>query len=447
MRPKHLLLLAVITGSAYMPSGMAQTPPPYQELNQLIGAGQFEQAYQLATSNLTEWEGDTEFDFVFGIAAIESGNPNEAVFAFERVALTAEDATLRQRARLELARAYLLTNNLVASQILFTEVLESNPPQNVRDNIEAFLTLIEARQNNQRPKFSFSVAPTLGHDDNINSATTNGLIDTPLIGEIELNPDGLKTGDDFADLTIGLGYRKPLTRDNSLDSSLTLNRHDNNSSNQFDMDYMLGDVSYGYGNETNRFRHSLQIQSVYLDRTTFQSSLRLNNSWQRAGANGWYQSLAASLSTTRYDNTSTSPSNDLRDTNQIMLSGSVIKLSQAFTNSLTLFYADDRARNSGGKHNGRDFYGVAHSVIWRPNNNHSPFARLSVQKTGHHDNHPVFFNDRRGDTTVTGSVGWVWQYSRRLFVNGELMYSEADSNIPLFEYTRFRYQAGLRYQL
>ena len=93
-------------------------------MNQLIGAGQFELAYQLAISNLTEWEGDTEFDFIYGIAAIESGSPNEAVFAFERVALTAEDPTLRQRARLELARAHLLTNNLVASQTLFTQVLE-----------------------------------------------------------------------------------------------------------------------------------------------------------------------------------------------------------------------------------------------------------------------------------------------------------------------------------
>lgn len=77
--------------TAHRPCGWAQTPPPNQELNQLIGAGQFEQAYQLAISNLTEWEGDTEFDFIYGIAAIESGSPNEAVFAFERVALTALD--------------------------------------------------------------------------------------------------------------------------------------------------------------------------------------------------------------------------------------------------------------------------------------------------------------------------------------------------------------------
>ncbi|MES3006345.1 MAG: hypothetical protein V4751_01085 [Pseudomonadota bacterium] len=431
-----------------MPRGMAQTsPPPNQQLNQLINAGQFVQAYELATTNLTAWEGDTEFDFMYGIAAIESNNPNEAVFAFERVALTAEDATLRQRARLELARAHLLTNNLVASRNLFTEVLESNPPQNVQENIEAFLTLIDARQNSQRSTFSFSVAPTVGHDDNINSATTNGLIDTPLIGEIELNPDGLKTGDDFADLTIGLGYRKPLTRDKTLDGSLTLNRHDNRDSDQFDMDYMLGDISYGYGSEVHRFRHSLQAQKVSLDGAAFQNSLRINNSWQRAGTNGWYQSLSASLSTTRFDNTRASPSNDLRDTNQIMLSGSIIKLTQAFTHSFTLFYADDKARNSAGKHNGRAFFGAAHSVMWRPNNNHSPYARLSAQRTDHHDNHPVFFNDQRGDTSVTGSIGWVWQYSRRLSANAELMYTETDSNIPLFEYTRFRYQAGLRYQL
>lgn len=427
---------------------LGQTPsPPVQELNTLIEAARYQDAYELANSNLELWEGDTDFDFLYGIAAIESGYANESVYAFERVANTAERNVTRQRARLELARAHLLTNNLAASETLFNEVLASNPPENVRENIQAFLTLIDERKNNRQASFDFSIAPVIGHDDNVNSATSNGLIDTPLIGEIALNADGLKTPDDFSDLTLNLAYKKPFSRDRSLDIAVIANRHDNHSSDQFDIDYVLGDISYGYGNQTHRFRHSLQVQQVYLDSASFLHTYRINNSWQRAGDNGWYQGLALAVSTTRNVNTRVSPNNDLKDTNQSLLSASLTKLSANFTNTLTLFYADDRALHSSGEHNGRQYYGLAHSVLWRLNNTHTPYARVSLQKTEYDSEHPVFFHDIREDDNVSATLGWTWQYSNRFSVNGEMSYNEANSNIALFEYTRFKYQLGLQFQL
>ena len=447
MRLKPLFILALAATGFCAPIARAQLPPPSAQLDQLISAGQYQQAYAIASANLEVWEGDTQFDFLYGIAAIESGFPNEAVFALERVIQTAENATFRQRARLELARAHLLTNNLVASESLFNQVMRTNPPQNVRDNIEAFLNLIESRRENQRASFSWSIAPIIGRDDNINSATSNGLIDTPLIGEIELNEDGLKTEDSFLDLTLGMAYKKPITRDQTLDLALTLNRHDNLSTNQFDMDYILGDVSYSYGNQVNRFRHSLQAQKVLLDKEAFQSTMRLNNSWQRAVGRGWYQSLSASLSTTRFDNSDTAPRNYLKDSNQILISGTLTRLTPSFTNSFTVYYAQDDAQESAGEHNGRGYYGVAHSVQWRLNNRHTPYLRVSFQDTEHNAEHPVFFMDKRNDSTISGTLGWLWQYNRRLAISSEMLFTDADSNIPLFEHTRFRYQAGFRFQL
>jgi len=444
---KRAICLAIMTSGACGSATLAQTLPPTEQLSQLIAAGQFAEAFTLGNSQLVDWEGDSEFDLLFGIAALESSNINESIFALERVVVTGETNILRQRARLELARAHLLTNNLPASEALFTEVLASNPPQNVQDNIQAFLALIEARRNSQRSQLTFSVSPQFGHDDNINSATANGLIDTPLIGEIELGADGLKTGDDFADLTVGMAYRRPFTRDTSLDANLILNRHDNRSSSQFDMDYALADLTYGWGGEVHRFRHSVQFQRVYLDKQAFQGSLRFNNSWQRAGQNGWYQNLAASISTTRNDNTSDAPRNDLKDTNQLLLSGTLTKLSERFTNSFTLFYADDRVRDSAGEHNGRSYFGISHNVLWRYTNSHTPYLRVSYQKTEHDDEHPIFFNDVRNDTSMNAAVGWSWEYSNKLSVTAEASYGSGVSNIPLFEYTRSKFQAGFKYQL
>ena len=427
--------------------GQENTPLPTAQLNELINAARYQEAYSLAASELEAWEGDTEFDFLYGIAAIESGYANESVYAFERVANTAPRNVTRQRARLELARAYLLTNNLAASETLFTEVLASNPPANVQDNIRAFLSLIEDRRNSRKATFSFAVAPVIGHDDNINSATSNGLIDTPLIGEIELNSEGLKTADDFMDITVNLAYKKPFTRDSALDITLIANRHDNQSSNQFDIDYGLADLTYSHGNDKHRFRHSLQAQSVYLDGERFQNTYRLNNSWQRAGENGWYQGLSAALSTNRNANTPESPLSELKDTNQLLLSGSLTKLTPNFTNTFTLFYAKDSALDSQGEHNGRDYFGLSHSILWRLSSAHTPYARLSYQSTEYDAKHPIFFNDVRDDGNFSSALGWTWQYSRSLSVNAEMAYNDSSSNIALFEYTRFKYQLGLQFQM
>ena len=130
-----------------IPTFAAENESPTTEMNDLVSVEQYQQAYDLGFVNLEEWEGDPDFEFLYGLAAIETGNPNEAVYALERVTVTSTDSILRTRARLELARAYFVTNNLTASENLFKAVVADNPPVNVQQNVQAFLQLIEARKN------------------------------------------------------------------------------------------------------------------------------------------------------------------------------------------------------------------------------------------------------------------------------------------------------------
>ena len=181
MKKYRLPLLPLIVLALQAPVFAAENDSPNTEMDSLITAGSFQQAFDLGVANLEEWEGDPEFDFLYGFAALESDNPNESVFALERVVTVSEDSVLRGRARLELARAYFVTNNLTASENLFNQVLASNPPTNVQQNIEAFLQLIETRRDARDATFSFTLSSDIGDDDNINSATSNGLIDTRLL--------------------------------------------------------------------------------------------------------------------------------------------------------------------------------------------------------------------------------------------------------------------------
>ena len=445
---KHLWLVVPISMlCGGMQSFAAENESPSAELDRLITAGQYAQALELGDDNLEDWEGDPEFDFLYGLAALESGSPNEAVFALERVAATATDGILRERARLELARAYFITNNLTAAENLFNLVSANDPPTNVQQNIEAFLQLIAARRDAQSATFNWTIASSLGADDNINSATSNGLIDTPLIGEIELDPDGQETDDNFSNTTINLVYSYPFTRDRSLDVGVSLTHLDNLTTNQFDIDSVRSELSYNWGSTVNRVSHGISFTQVNLDGDGFQDILALNTSWQHSSDNGWYQSLASSYSQIRYDTGDGGELNDLRDVNQSLFTGGLTKISGAFTHSLNLYHADEKPQNpNGGAHNGRDFTGLAYNLLYRLNAQHTPFIRVSVQKVDHDSEHPVFFDTTRSDDNKSISVGWFWQARRNLMITADMSFTDNSSNIELFDYFRFRYQAGFRYQ-
>jgi len=279
-----VFLVNLLFASAHLLAAEDQSPVPAMEA--LVTQEQYQQAFALGQENLNEWEGDPDFDYIFSLAALESGDANDSFFALERVAATATDSGLRALARLELARAYFVTNNLTAPEKLFNAVLATNPPPNVQQNIQFFLQLIAARQNAQTPTLNWTVSPVIGSDSNANSATSNGLIDTPLIGQIELDPAGQETEDNFSNTTLTMAYQYPFTRDRSLNFNLNLGPLNNFDTDQFDIDNVRGELAYNWGNEAHRFKHGISTGKVNLDQNGFQKSLALDSSWQRAGANG-----------------------------------------------------------------------------------------------------------------------------------------------------------------
>jgi len=70
----------------------------------LLAAGKGAEAYQLLEPAESARAGNVEFDFLLGLAALESGQNTRAVFALERV-LAMDPNNVRARA--EIARAYL----------------------------------------------------------------------------------------------------------------------------------------------------------------------------------------------------------------------------------------------------------------------------------------------------------------------------------------------------
>ena len=170
-----LLLLFASSGS------LAQAPDALATLRRLVDSGGYEQAYQLGREH-EDWKGNPHFDFLFGVAAINSSHFPEGLLALERhlAAVPAND-----RARLELAKGYFELGDFGRSRQEFEFVLRYNPPEDVRTNIRRYLDAMRTRDGAApRATSRAYLEAGAGYDSNVNSGTYltripffNGVVD------------------------------------------------------------------------------------------------------------------------------------------------------------------------------------------------------------------------------------------------------------------------------
>ena len=149
----------------------------------------------------------------------------------------------------------------------------------------------------------------------------------------------------------------------------------------------------------------------------------------------------------RHDTNNGEDLNDLRDVDQLLFTAVITKIAGAMTHSLNVYTADEEPTASPrDDHNGRSYSGLAYSALYRISARHIPFLRVSIQDVEHDSEHPVFFNTKRSGKIQSATVGWFWQVTNNLMITFEATFTDNSSDIGLFDYERFKYQTGLRYQ-
>ncbi len=154
----------------------------YEDAEDAWQAGRHGEADRILTTLLRDNPGDLKVNFLLGQVSLARGKTSHAAFAFERV-LSLQPGN--QRARLELARAYYLMGQYTQAQLLFQEVMASDPPPEVRKNIDAFLAAIKRAE--QKWLVSGQVNISVFYDDNVNYGPADEEIDT-LLGTLLVAP-------------------------------------------------------------------------------------------------------------------------------------------------------------------------------------------------------------------------------------------------------------------
>jgi tetratricopeptide (TPR) repeat protein len=267
--------------AAGRPAGAAAAAgDPLPELRRLVEASQFEAAYTLARAHPRR-QGDPHFDFLFGIAAVNTGRVPEGLLALERhlAVVPAND-----RARLELARGYFLLGEYARARAEFEFVLRFNPPPAVRANIRGFLDAMQLRDSAEgRASSRFYVEAGAGHDSNVNGGTFRDRLDQAFGGSIDLRgTDAQGRGDAFGQLAAGVQQQWSVTPRFSVFASVDADLKANQDERAFDLGTAAVQAGFTQLREGGLWRLTLGWNTLWVGGNPNRSTFALGNEWQWA---------------------------------------------------------------------------------------------------------------------------------------------------------------------
>ena len=139
-----------------------------RKADELMRNGKPAEVYALLEPAEEEYSGEVGFDYLLGIGALDSGKPDRATIAFERILVVDPNFA---GARLDLARAYFMMGSDDLAEKEFETVLTQSPPPQLVEIIQRFLTGIKERRQAKIQQSTYYLETSAGYDDNITAAT------------------------------------------------------------------------------------------------------------------------------------------------------------------------------------------------------------------------------------------------------------------------------------
>jgi tetratricopeptide (TPR) repeat protein len=400
----------------------------------LIESGQARDAYEILSAEAAERGGAPEFDLALGIAALEAGEPAEAVFALERV-LAVEPDNLR--ARTELARAYFDLGENEAAQEEFSAVRQETLPPAMTRAIDDYLSAIDARFEAQQRRIGVYIEAAAGYDSNVNSATDTSQVAIPAFGNLVFTLDrtGRELDSGFFEVNAGTVFSAPFLRDNvRVFGGADLNERITVSEEDFRTRTANGQVGLSLESGDDAFLASLLGQRFYIDGDPNRDQLGTMAQWQHSFSERTMGSVFGQWVAQRF------PEQDIRDVNQ-------------FAGGVGIVHAMDRAGDPivygsayGGTDNeevdsrqdiGRTFAGARVGGQYTWNRRTLLTGGVSYQWSRYGADDPLFLETREDHFFLVGA-GLEYALNRNWSLRPEIQYTNNDSTLPINEFDRWQ---------
>lgn len=419
----------------------------------LIRAKQYERAFRLLKQFSKTRAGEPNYDSLLARAALNVGQPAEAVEAFKRV-VAANPGNLP--ARIGLAQALVAVGDRQAARQEFERLDAMKLPDNLAGFVKERLSALDpidtaVAKAAPRPSWwSGYVEGTVGYDSNVNSATSLSQVAIPAFGNlpITMSPQGTRQSDSYGSLGTGLHVNLPVAswlgvyavgdfrlRENM--SEKVFNSQNSNvraglslmgSNHLLRGGIVAGDAEQNGSNNYRNF--GSEIEYRYLINAFNQLSVFVNYNQFRFNA-----------------------ASQAQDFNQFLGGLGYIHAFERRRGNINLSVfgggesdvAPRTATNPGGGRadGAQGILGVALGVSASPWEKVEVFASGSYQ-SGHYMDQNMLFMKKRIDDRYAASVGAIWKLPSDWSLKPMYVYSKTDSNIPINAYEKHEVSLTLR---
>jgi len=429
-----MLVLSLAVSSGYAESALAaetlDREAVYEQAKLALRDGRTEAAYQMLAQHEVQWSGEDAFDYLLGVAALDSGHAGEAIFSLQR--LVARRPAF-SGARLELARAFYDVGDNELARIEFDRVLSENPPPNVVQTVGDYMDAINNKSREYQASGQYYVEIGGGYDSNAPAAT-----DESVFLNFVLNPTNLEQSSGFAKVAIGGLWNKPLSPSSQLLFNARIDHRTNPSTHFVDASNIDLGAAWSWKSGDNSASIAANTLFSALDRQYNKRDIGIMATYARQLSDSWAATGFVRAGAIRFDEQVL----QIRDVDQVLYG---ISLSQSFSSalmSLSVTGNSDDAVDVGEQFSA-DGYAVRFSNRWYRKGGSSIFFDASATKTEYDSQ---FFGFDREDDLYSVTLGSAWSRfpSKGWVTTLNLNYSVKDSTVSLYEFNRLELGLTLR---
>lgn len=418
----------------------AGSDPVLTQADQLLSQRQAGAAFDLLAPLEDERAGDPDYDYLLGLAAIETGRGGIAAFAFERcLAVDPKNGPCR----VQMARTHLALGETGAAREELQAVQASAPPREVNDLVSQYLGALTQREKQEKRRIGAHVQIGAGYDTNVSGTTDATTIAIPRLGGLPFTLSGVSTKqeDAFVQAQAGVSLDQALSPAWRLllDANLDSRQHqDVDALNSLSADAGLG---LGWMTGPNSVQAKLQLQDYRLDEEAFRSLYGVLAQFQHAYGEKAAVSVYAQGSQIDYH----LGNPDARRYTLGTGYSRALETSLATTVYAGL-YGGTEESDTAGVGLGQDFMGLRLGGSLALTANLALTAALSAEQRAFDGIAPLFLVERE-DTGIDASLGAIWKLDSKLSLRPTYTYSNSDSNTVLSDYDRHLVSLNLRYDM
>ncbi len=448
-----LALLALASG------GMASAQAPAELLDRarrLLNESNPKQAYMELIKAEPQYAGTVDFDYLLGVASLDSGKIDDAIVAFERVlALKPNHAG----AQMDLARAYFTAGSFDLAEAAFRELAASNPPPAAQEAIQRYLEAIHARKRQTTAGWQGYAELGLGYDSNITGVPTDfGAAAQQSFGivGIEATGNSIKRDAAFGTAAAAMEYSMPLSRGWSAFAGGEARGRGYSGESKYNS--LSGDLHAGgaLNDGPTQWRAVAGYQHFNQDGDApgdpqpknDRRTANLQGDWKYSLDQKTQVGLGVTLSRVRF------PSNEVEDFDQLLLSASWL---HSFESKgvpllyLSAFASDDRAKNNipfTDIDKSKNLAGLRSYLQYSVTPKLNVFNALGFVYRRDKDAFARATEVEKGkDKFAEFLVGLNWQFRKSCAVRTQYSYTRNDSNIAIYDFDRSEVSTAVRCEI